>query len=471
MIAGLALTALASGLVGPAAAGSGTASTISANLQAARWQMGFSLGWHIVLASLGVAFPALILTAEWLGIRRGDPVALLVARRWGRTFAVLFAVGAVSGTILSFELGVLWPGFMNRWGPVFGFPFALEGIAFFIEAIFLGIYLYGWDRLPPRVHLASGIPIAIAGLASAWFVVTANSWMNSPSGFRIARGKLVDVRPWAALINAATPTETSHMILAAYMLTGFVIAAVYATGMLRGKRDRYHRFAFSLSFGCGAVLTPVMGIDGDLSARYVSANQPVKLAAMEAVLRTARGVPETLGGIVVNGKIVGAIRIPDGLSLLDRLNPHAKIVGLDSVPAALRPPVDIVHPAFDLMVAIGTGLFLLALWAAWLLWRRRPLERSRWFLRAAVLAGPAAVAAVEAGWVTTEEGRQPWIVYHLMLVSQAVNPEPGLWIGFWVVLALYAVLTIVLGYVLLRLARAPLPAEPTDADVEAVKVV
>ncbi|HEY2577044.1 MAG TPA: cytochrome ubiquinol oxidase subunit I [Streptosporangiaceae bacterium] len=448
-----------------------SAGVLATNLTAARWQMGFSLGWHIVLASLGVAFPALIVTAEWWGQRRGDPVALLLARRWAKTLAVLFAVGAVSGTIISFEMGILWPRFMSTWGPVFGFPFTLEGIAFFIEAIFLGVYLYGWDRLSPRAHLATGIPIAIAGLSSAWFVVCANAWMNSPTGFRLEHGRLVATNPWAALVNPATPTETSHMILAAYLTSGFLISSVYAAGILRGKASSYHQLAFRLSFGVAAALTPVMGIDGDLSARYVSVYQPVKLAAMEAVPRTASGVAETIGGILLHGRVVGGLTVPDGLSLLDRFNPHARIRGLNAAPPGLRPPVNIVHPAFDLMTLIGFALFALALWGAWLAWRRRPLERSRWFLRAALLGGPAAIIAVEAGWIVTELGRQPWIVYQHMTVAQAVNPEPGLWTGLWAVLALYTVLTVVLGYVLRRLARVPLPADPTEADVEAVQVV
>ena len=447
------------------------ARSAGANVNNAALQMGLTLGWHVILASLGVAFPTLIVVAEWRGLRRGDPVALLLARRWAKTFAVLFAVGAVSGTILSFELGILWPHFMNTWGPVFGFPFALEGIAFFIEAIFLGIYLYDWDRLPPRAHLLSGIPIAVAGMASAWFVVSANSWMNSPSGFRLSHGRLAAASPWAAMFNAATPTETSHMIIAAYMVTGFVIASVYAAGMLRGRSGGYHRLAFGLSFWVAAALTPVQGIVGDLSARYVSASQPVKLAAMELVQHTGRGVPETLGGLLVGGRVIGALRIPDGLSLLDYFNPHARVLGLTTVRPALRPPVNLVHLCFDIMAGLGFLLFFLFLWAAWLAWRRRPVERSRWFLRGAVLAGPAAVAALEAGWLVTEMGRQPWVVYHFMTVVQAVNPEPGLWVGFWVVLALYAVLTAVLGYLLGRLARVPIPAEPTAADVAAVKVV
>jgi cytochrome bd ubiquinol oxidase subunit I len=446
------------------------ASAAAANLVPARIQMAVSLGWHIVIACFGVGFPVLVLFAEWRGIRTGDPAYRLLARRWAKALGVLFAVGAVSGTILSFEMGILWPGLMDRFGAVFGFPFALEGIAFFIEAIFLGIYLYGWDRLAARVHLLMGLPIAVGGLASAWFVVTANSWMNAPAGFILRDGRLVAANPWAGMLNSATPTETTHMILAAYMVTGFAVAAVYAVGMLQGRRDRYHRLGFTIAFTLGAALAPVQGIVGDLSARFVAEHQPAKLAAMEVVLRTRSGVPETLGGILVGGRVRYAVRIPRGLSLLTHFDPNARIQGLDATPAALRPPVNPVHLAFDTMVLVGFGLGGLALWAgmAWL--RRRGLPRSAWFLRAAAVAGPAAVVAMEAGWVTTEVGRQPWIVYRVLTVDQAVNPAPGVWLGLYVVLAVYAVLTVALLYVLRRLARVPVPLAPQERDVDDAKV-
>ena len=444
---------------------------LATNRAFASAQMGFSLGWHIVLASFGVGFPVLVIYAEWKARRSGDPLYLLLARRWAKVMGVLFAVGAVSGTILSFELGILWPGLMSRFGAIFGFPFTLEGFAFFIEAIFLGIYLYGWDRLPPRAHLLTGVPVALAGMASAWFVVTANSWMNDPTGFRLVGGRVTHVDPWAGIFNPATPTETTHMILAAYMVTGFGVAAVYAAAILRGKRDRYHRTGLRIGLTMGAVLAPVQGIVGDFSARYVASHQPIKLAAMEGVFRTAKGVPETLGGIDIAGKMRFAVHIPDGLSLLTHLNPHAKITGLDTVPANQRPPVNPVHLSFDLMVGIGFLLFFLALWAAWSWWRHRALPERRSFLLVALAAGPLATVALEAGWVTTEVGRQPWIVYHVMRVDQAVNPAPGLWVGLPVLVAIYGVLTAVLVVVLRRLAAVPLPLdEPTDADAAAVKV-
>lgn len=444
---------------------------LATNRAFASAQMGFSLGWHVILASFGVGFPVLVIYAEWKARRSGDPLYLLLARRWAKVMGVLFAVGAVSGTILSFELGILWPGLMSRYGAIFGFPFTLEGFAFFIEAIFLGIYLYGWDRLPPRVHLLTGVPVAIAGMASAWFVVTANSWMNDPTGFRLVGGRVTQVDPWAGILNPATPTETTHMILAAYMVTGFGVAAVYAAAMLRGKRDRYHRTGLRIGLTMGAVLAPVQGVVGDFSARYVASHQPIKLAAMEGVFRTAKGVPETLGGLDIAGKMRFAVHIPDGLSLLTHLNPHAEITGLDTVPANQRPPVNPVHLSFDLMVGIGFLLFFLALWAAWSWWRRRALPERRAFLLVALAAGPLAAVALEAGWVTTEVGRQPWIVYHVMRVDQAVNTAPGLWVGLPVLVAIYGVLTAILVVVLRRLAAVPLPLdEPTEADAVAVKV-
>lgn len=448
-----------------------SASRVATNRAFASAQMGFSLGWHIILASFGVGFPVLVLYAEWKAQRSGDPLYLLLARRWAKVMGVLFAVGAVSGTILSFELGILWPGLMSRFGALFGFPFTLEGFAFFIEAIFLGVYLYGWDRLPPRAHLLAGVPVALAGAASAWFVVTANSWMNDPTGFRLVGGRVTHVDPWAAIFNPATPTETTHMILAAYMVTGFGVAAVYAAAMLAGRRDRYHRTGLRIGLTMGAVLAPLQGVVGDLSARYVAARQPVKLAAMEGVFRTARGVPETLGGLDIAGRIRFALRIPDGLSLLTHLDPNAKITGLDTVPVAQRPPVNPVHLSFDVMVGIGIVLVVLAGWSAWSWWRYRALPERRAFLVVAAAAGPLAAVALEAGWVTTEVGRQPWIVYHVMPVDQAVNTAPGLWVGLPVLLAVYTVLTAILVVVLRRLAAVPLPAgEPTDADAEAVQV-
>ncbi|GAA2415270.1 cytochrome ubiquinol oxidase subunit I [Nonomuraea africana] len=443
-----------------------------ADLAAARMQMALSLGWHIVIACFGVGMPAITLIAEWRGHRSGDVHYRLLARRWAKAMGVLFAVGAVSGTILSFEMGVLWPGLMGAYGQVIGLPFSLEGIAFFIEAIFLGIYLYAWDRLPPRIHLLSGIPIVLAGVASAFFVVTANAWMQQPTGFDAEGGRIVAVDPWAAMFNPATPPQTVHMILAAFMVAGFGMASVYAVAMLRGRRDRYHRLGLLLPLAVAAVITPVQIGVGDWAAHFVASNQPVKLAAMEGVFETERGVPLHVGGIAVDGEMRYALEIPYGLSLLAHWNPNAEIMGLNEVPPADRPPVNVVHWAFQIMVGAGFALLGLSAWLALAWWRRRDLPSSPWFLRAAALSGVAAALALEAGWVVTEVGRQPWIVYGVMRTAEAVNPAPGLVWGFVLVTVVYAALTVATVYVLRRLARdIPVPIAPQERDVTGYKVV
>lgn len=426
-----------------------------ADLFAARTQMALSLGWHIVVACLGVGFPTIVLIAERRWLKTGDPVYLQLARRWAKALGVLFAVGAVSGTILSFEMGILWPGLMGRFGAVVGLPFAVEAIAFFVEAIFLGIYLYGWDRLSPRAHLWSGIPIPIAGVASAFFVVTANAWMNEPRGFDLTNGQVTNANPWAAMFNPATPPQTTHMILAAFVVSGFLVASVYAGGILRGRRDRYHRVGFLLPFTLAALITPAQIVVGDWAARFVADNQPVKLAAMEGLFHSERGAPLHLGGIVVGDRLRYAVEVPFGLSLLARWDPHALITGLDSVPPDQRPAVNVVHLSFDAMVGSGLVLLLLGLWfgSSWL--RRRDMPRSRWFLRGGAVAGVLAVIALEAGWVVTEVGRQPWIVYGILRTRDAVSSAPGLRFGLFALILVYAALTTGAVVVLRRLARTP----------------
>jgi len=421
------------------------------NLIFARFQMALSLGWHIVVACLGVGFPPVILIAEALGLRRGDTVHRGLARRWARAAAVLFAVGAVSGTILSFEMGILWPGLMGGYGSVFGLPFALEGFAFFIEAIFIGIYLYGWDRLSPRRHLLTGMPVVVAGVLSAFFVVCANSWMNDPQGFRLVGGRAVDPDPIAAMFNPATPVQTTHMILAAIMVTGFAVAAVHAVGLLGGRRGPGQRAAFLIPFHRRRPLHP--GADRRRRRGGAPRRRPPagEAGGMEAQVPTEVGADEHVGGIIVDGRLRGALIIPHGLSLLLTGTTHARVPGLDAVPADQRPPANVVHLAFDLMVGTGFALLALGGWLGLAWWRRRDLPRSRWFLRAAVAAGPAAVAAMEAGWVTTEVGRQPWIVYRVLRTADAVNTAPGLAIGLFVLIAVYTLLTACTVYVLRRL--------------------
>jgi cytochrome d ubiquinol oxidase subunit I len=435
------------------------------NLFPARMQMALSLGWHIVFACFGIAFPLLTVFTEWLGHRRGDAALTELAHTWAKAMGVLFAAGAVSGTLLSFEMGILWPGLMDRFGEVFGFPFVLEGFAFFIEAIFVGIYLFGWNRLSPRAHMLSAVPMIISGMAGAFFVVAANAWMNNPTGFVLdAEGRVADARPWAAMFGPSTWPQVVHMLLAAYMVTGFTIASVYAIGMLRGRRDRYHRAGLLIPLTAAAIITPVQIGVGDWIANTVADNQPAKLAAMEAQYETKAGAGLSLGGIYVDDELRYAAEIPYGLSLLIHHDPNGVVLGLEEFPADERPPVNVVHLAYNAMVGLGSALLLLAAWLGWSWWRRRRIPDTPWFLRAVAVSGVAAVIAMEAGWTTTEVGRQPWIVYGVMRTADAVSPAPGLYYGLWAVIAIYLVLTGLTWYVLRRLAgRHDTPA-PQEAE-------
>jgi cytochrome d ubiquinol oxidase subunit I len=445
----------------------------SPDLLYARSQMALSLGWHIVVACFGIAFPAMIVFAEWRG-HRGDRDLAELAHTWAKAMGVLFAVGAVSGTILSFEMGMLWPGLMSRFGEVYGYPFTLEGFAFFLEAIFVGVYLFGWDRLPPRAHMLSAAPIIVSGIAGGFFVVAANAWMNTPRGFQLENGQLVKADPLGAMFNPSTAAQTVHMMLAAVMVVGFAVASVYAIGMLRGRRDRYHRLGLLIPLTVAAIAAPVQIIVGDWIATTVAEHQPVKLAAMEGHFRTAEGVPLSIGGIFVDDELRYAISIPRGLSLLVHHNPNAEVIGLDSVPADQRPPVNMVHLAYNAMVGVGTGLAALAAWLAFAWWRRRDIPRTPWFLRAVAVSGLGAVVALETGWIATEVGRQPWIVYGVMRTDEAVSTAPGLRYGFYAVFVVYVVLTAMTVYVMRRLARshaqlAPQEAEPAPVDEAAVR--
>jgi cytochrome bd ubiquinol oxidase subunit I len=435
------------------------------NLEAARIQMAVSLGFHIVFAALGVGMPLLLLIAEYRANRTHDATWMALARRWAKALAILFAVGAVSGTVLSFALGLFWPGLMGRWGSVIGLPFALEAFAFFVEAIFLGIYLYGWDRLTPWQHWWSGVPIAISGAASAWFVVTANAWMQTPQGFLEIGGRLVEVDPIAAMLNPSTPVMTTHMILAAYMATGLGAAAVYAVGALKGRWDEYHRRGLAVGLAIGLAITPVQIFVGDRAARVVADHQPVKLAALEGQWDTERRAPLRIGGLPDprREETRFAIEIPGGLSWLAYGDTDARVRGLKDVPERDRPNTVLVHVAFQLMVAIGFGLLFLGIWAGVVALRRRRLPTSRWFLRAAVAAGPAAFLAIEAGWIVTEVGRQPWIVQGVMRTSEAVTSRPGIVIHLVVTIAVYLALAAACAFLLLRLARQPHGAEGSAA--------
>ncbi|WP_240134664.1 cytochrome ubiquinol oxidase subunit I [Streptomyces sp. MUM 178J] len=424
----------------------------------ARELMAFTLGTHILLVPLGVALPFITLLMHWRALRTGEPAAWLLARRWSAVMAVQFAVGVVTGTVLSFELGLLWPGLMGRWGDVFGLGFGVEAWAFFLEAILISIYLYGWRRLKPWTHFALGLPLPLVALLGAFGILAANSWMNTPRGFTVgADGDPVGVDVRKAVFTPMFGPEYWHFVVAMFMTAAFVVAGVYAAGLLRGRRDRYHRLGFLVPFTAGAVLTPVQLVLGDFIARSVYHQQPVKFAAMELVWETDTHVPEYIFGVLnEDGSVSGGIKIPSLDSVLAGFTPGTEVTGLTSVPATDRPTTaqaTIVHTAFDIMVVLGSLLILLVLWFAWSWWRRRDLPKSRWFLRAAACAGVASLISVEAGWVTTEVGRQPWIVYGHMRVSEAVTDESAatLWAVFGIVVVGYAAVLAAFVAVLLRM--------------------
>jgi cytochrome d ubiquinol oxidase subunit I len=423
----------------------------------ARQMQALSFAVHIPLVCFGIAFPMMVLIAEWLHLRTGEAVYRTLARRWTRVMLALFAAGVVTGTVLSFEMGLLWPHFTAVFGSVFGLGFAIEGFSFFLEAIFIGIYAYGWDRLPPRLHLASGIPIVIAGVTGSLMVIAVNGWMNHPEGFRLVDGRAVAVDPVRALfLNSNFWHELVHMYVAGYMVTGFLVAAAYAVRRLRGSFGRYERTALVIPLSLAVVASIVQAPVGDWAGRVVADNQPVKLAAFEGVGPTTKGAPVHVLGYYEHGDVRYGIPIPHLLSLLAFHDPNAAVRGLDTVPADDRPPVNVVRFAFQTMVGIGTLLFLLALAVVFVRVRRRRLPDSAWFYRALVLAGPLSLVALIAGWVTTEVGRQPWVVYHVMRTSQAVTGASGIPVGYGTLAAVYLALAMGVAWVLVRLQRIPM---------------
>jgi cytochrome d ubiquinol oxidase subunit I len=428
----------------------------------ARQMQALSLAVHIPLVCFGIAFPAMVLFCEWRYLRTGDAVFRTLARRWSKVMLALFAVGVVTGTILSFELGLLWPGFMAGFGNVFGLGFTLEGFSFFLEAIFIAIYVYGWDRIPPRPHFLSGIPVAIAGVAGSMFVISVNAWMNHPGGFELRDGRAVNAHPWSALFgNSYFWHEFVHMYFAGFIVAGFLIAVPYAWGFLRGRWDRYRRTALTVALSAATVAAPLQVVIGDWAAREVADEQPVKLAAIEGLGQTTNGAPEHLLGWYNGHDVVYGIEIPRLLSLLAFHNPNATVQGLNTVPSNEVPPVNVVRYAFQTMIGIGTLLALLGAVYLYLRLRRKRLPRSRWFYRAAVLAGPLSVVALIAGWITTEVGRQPWIVYGVMRTRQAVTGASGIPIGYGTLVVVYLGLAAGVAWLLRRLSRIPFEV---DAD-------
>ncbi len=440
--------------------------TLASNLEAARSQMAFTLGFHIILASLGVALPALMLIANYRGLRRNDADALELAQRWSKAVAVTFAVGAVTGTVLSFEFGLLWPAFTGRFGKVFGVLFAIEGICFFLEAIFIAIYIFGWKRLSPWTHFWMGVPVVVTGLGGAFSVVAVNSWMNQPQGYSPTTGDVTSVEPLKVIFNPAVPYEVPHMILAAYLVTGFLVASIYAVGMLRGRRDRIHRLGLLIPLTVACITTPIQFAVGDSAARAIAKDQPIKFAAMECVQTTSSDVTEYLGGRCTSSGVKGGIGIPGLDSFLVGWSTSTQVIGLDSVPPDDRPPANtMLHWAFDAMVGICTLLIGLGLWFGIGWWRKKDFPQSRWFLRATAVSGVAAVIALECGWIVTEVGRQPWIVYNVMRTSDAVTQAGGIWFTFAGVVALYVALGATLIITLRAMSRRWRNGDDGDVDV------
>jgi cytochrome d ubiquinol oxidase subunit I len=443
------------------------------DLLAARLQMASSLAFHIVFAGLGIGLPLLLVIAEGLWLRTGNPAYLALARRWSKAFAMIFAVGAVSGTILSFELGLLWPRFMDYAGGIIGMPFSAEGFAFFVEAIFLGIYLYGWDRLSPRAHWLAGFPIAISGLLSGIFVVSANAWMNSPAGFRIVDGRVEDVDPVAAMFNDAWFQQALHMSLAAYHATAFAVAGVYAWGMLHGRNDAYHRAALRVALPIATLFAVLQPISGDLSARWVAENQPVKFAALEGQFETETNAGLSIGGLPdpEDRTTRYKIEIPGMLSFLAHGDTDSEIRGLNEFPIADQPDPRIVHLAFQTMVGIGFGVIGLCAWFWIAAWRRRRIDPGRWLLRALVLATPAGFIAIEAGWTVTEVGRQPWVIQDVMRTEDAVTTVPNQFVALGGFTIVYVILASALAWLLLRLAQTPPVMEEPESRREVLHAV
>jgi cytochrome d ubiquinol oxidase subunit I len=426
------------------------------DLLAARWLFGLSLAFHIVFAAVGVAMPLLMVLAEWRWRRTGSAVHLELARRWAKGVAILFAVGAVSGTVISFELGLLWPRFMGFAGPMIGLPFSMEGFAFFAEAIFLGIYLYGWGRVGPRLHLASGVVVAASGALSAFFVTLANAWMNVPAGFALRDGTPTDVRPLAAMFPPGWAHEVVHVLLSCYAATGLAVAGIHAARLLRTPGSAFHRAALGIALAVGGTAAVLQPLSGDFSARQVATMQPLKLAALEGQFRTERGAPLRIGGLPdpETGETGWALEIPRGLSLLAFHDPDAEVRGLEEFPREIWPPVRRVHVSFQVMVALGGAIAALSLAGLVLAVRRRTWPRA--YLLAVAALGPAGFVALEAGWLVTEWGRQPFVAHGILTTAAAVTPVARLGVPLAVFTGVYVLLGAVTAILLWRqIAASP----------------
>lgn len=418
---------------------------------AARSQMALSLGFHIIYACIGMVMPFFMAIAHYKWLRTNNIVYRNITKAWSKGVAIFFATGAVSGTVLSFELGLLWPGFMKHAGPIFGMPFSLEGTAFFIEAIALGFFLYGWDKLNKWFHWFTGIVVGVSGLASGILVVSANAWMNSPAGFDYINGEYINIDPIMAMFNEAWFSQALHMTLAAFVATGFAVAGVHALMILRKKNEVFHAKAFRIAIVFGAIAALLQPVSGDISAKDVTKRQPAKLAAMEALFKTEAAAPLIIGGIPdeETQTIKYKIELPGMLSFLAHGDFTHEVTGLDKIPKENHPPVMVTHFAFQIMVGIGSFLVLLAL-TYFISLKKKSWYNRKWFLRLFVVAIPLGFIAVEAGWVVTEVGRQPWIIYNVLRTADAVTPMPGIVYSFYMFTVIYLSLTAVVIYLLRR---------------------
>lgn len=421
------------------------------HLIAARSQMALSLGFHIIFASIGVAMPFLMATAHFFSLRRNDADYTRLTKAWSKGVAIFFAVGAVSGTALSFELGLLWPGFMKIAGPVIGMPFSWEGTAFFLEAIALGVFLYGWDRVPKWIHWFSGVCVGLTGVASAMFVICANGWMNSPTGMDWNNGKPLNINPYAAMFNDAALVQGLHMVVAAFAAVGFAVAGCHAFLWLK-TRHTLHRKAVVIAFVFGALASIIQPAVGDLSAKSVARRQPLKLAAMEALFETQTRAPLLIGGWpdMDQQKVDFGFEIPGLLSWIAYKDIDARVLGLRAFPRNDWPPVRITHTAFQTMVGIGMLLLGISVLGLFVLWRRPALFWHKRWQRLLILLTPMGFIALEAGWVVTETGRQPWIIYGLLRTADAVTPRPGVSYTFALYVFLYGFLTLMVAFLLYR---------------------
>lgn len=421
------------------------------NLDAARLQMAFTLIFHIVFACIGMVMPFFMIVAHRKWLKTKNPIYLKLTKSWQKGVAIFFVTGAVSGTALSFELGLLWPEFMKHAGPIIGMPFSLEGAAFFVEAIALGFYLYGWDKLPEKFHWFTGVIVGIAGVASGILVVSANGWMNAPSGFDYINGEFLNIDPIKALLNPAWFTQALHMTLAAFTATGFAVAGIHAFQVYRNKHIELHKKAFKIAITFGAIAAILQPLSGDLSAKDIAKRQPVKLAAMEAHYETKKGAPLYIGGIVneENQTVSYKIEIPKALSFLAFGDFNAEVKGLNDFPEDVRPNVAIVHYAFQIMVGIGTLLLLVGILFFISLKKKKWWQSNKFWLLFTLLA-PMGFIALEAGWIVTEVGRQPWIIHNIMKTKDAVTPMPGMIYSFYMYVALYTILTIAVTWLMIR---------------------